>query len=158
MEFKKYVSLENTYRQATINKIIDSGLSGDLWQVTEKIHGANFSFWYNGYDDIRVASRTQFVDGTFFNCQSVINKHMDAVIVMFNLLNLTIGDTLTVYGELYGANVQKEVYYGEGKDFTAFDIKVNGLYQNTTEVERLCKDAGLPHAPVLDVLSFEKAL
>lgn len=39
MEFKKFTSLENTYRQNIIDKIVYEGLDEGLWIVTEKIHG-----------------------------------------------------------------------------------------------------------------------
>ena len=43
-EFTKFPSLENTYRQKEIDKIVMMEIK-DQWVVTEKVHGANFSFW-----------------------------------------------------------------------------------------------------------------
>lgn len=63
MEFKKFSSLENTYRQNLIDKVQYEGKDGGAWIVTEKIHGANFSFWCDGIE-VKTASRTQFVYGT----------------------------------------------------------------------------------------------
>ena len=78
MEFKKFSSLENTYRQATIDKIIYELLDQGDWVATEKVHGANFSFWFDG-SELRVASRTQFVDGTFYGCQPVIDRYTQTI-------------------------------------------------------------------------------
>lgn len=57
MEFKKYSSLENTYRTKTIDKVIESGLSGGDWVVTEKVHGSNYSFLSGGVS-IKACRRT----------------------------------------------------------------------------------------------------
>jgi Rnl2 family RNA ligase len=121
MEFRKFNSLENTYRQNLIEKVLFEGKGKGEWIVSEKIHGANFSFWCDG-NEVKVASRTQFVDGTFFNCQSVINKYHDGIL-KFHRERLEKGDLLVIYGELYGKSVQKEVDYGP-KDFRAFDVRL----------------------------------
>lgn len=155
MEFKKFTSLENTYRQNIIDKIIYEGLDNDAWVVTEKVHGANFSFWYNG-DTVRVASRSQFVDGTFYNCQSVINKYEQKIMNYFHE-NLQQGDLLVIYGELYGDGIQKEVKYGE-KDFCSFDVSINGVVQDfltTCEISIRC---GIATAPLIGIYSFSDAL
>lgn len=48
MEFVKFSSLENTYRTNLLEKIQYEGKDGGLWMATEKLHGANFSFWCDG--------------------------------------------------------------------------------------------------------------
>lgn len=121
MEFKKFSSLENTYRQNLIDKVQYEGKDGGVWVATEKIHGANFSFWCNG-DEVKVASRSQFVDGTFYNCQSVINRYAEGILTWCQEKNVK---DFVVYGELYGDGIQKEVKYGQ-KDFAAFDIVIEG--------------------------------
>ena len=68
MKFKSFTKLTNTHKSKSINDIRALGYDKELWVVTEKLDGANFSFWYNG-TDFKVASRSRFVDGTFFNCQ-----------------------------------------------------------------------------------------
>jgi len=39
MEFKKYSSIENSYRKKYVGYVIDHGMSGGDWVVEEKIHG-----------------------------------------------------------------------------------------------------------------------
>lgn len=153
MEFKKFSSLENTYRQNLIDKVQYEGKDGGVWVVTEKIHGANFSFWCDG-TEVKVASRTQFVDGTFYNCQAVINRYSE------NILNWCQGfgvKTFIVYGELFGGNIQKEVQYGE-KDFAAFDVVIDGAVQDKQTAWRIAKECGLNFVPVLFTGSFKECL
>lgn len=94
MQFTKFSSLENTYNKKLIDKIVYEGLDSGTWMVTSKIHGANFSFWYNG-SDFQVASRTQFVDGTFFGCQGVINMHQQNFIDWYHR-NYHNGETVVI--------------------------------------------------------------
>lgn len=155
MEFHKFSSLDNTYRTNLLEKIQYEGKDGGLWMATEKIHGANFSFWCDG-TEVKVASRTQFVDGTFFNCQAVINKYSDSVMSLFNLLN---GDHkhLVIYGELFGGNIQKEVEYGE-KDFRAFDLSLDGVVQSKLNQRAWCEGVGILNAPFIHSGTFAECL
>lgn len=159
MEFQKFSSLENTYRQNLIDKVQYEGKDGGLWIATEKLHGANFSFWCDGVE-VKVASRTQFVDGTFFNCQAVINKYQDRVIQLWEILSKTedwTDLTLVIYGELFGGNIQKEVEYGE-KDFRAFDMRLNGLVQNKLKQRSMCEGIGIPNVPFISSGTFSECL
>lgn len=157
MEFHKFSSLDNTYRTNLLEKIQYEGKDGGLWMATEKIHGANFSFWCDG-KEVKVASRTQFVDGTFFNCQAVINKYSDIVMELwYNESTGNDSTQLIVYGELFGGNIQKEVDYGE-KDFRAFDVVVNGNPLNKSLAQEACIEVGLPFAPVIAVGTFAECL
>lgn len=155
MEFKKFSSLENTYRGNLIDKTQYEGKDGGLWIATEKLHGANFSFWCDG-SEVKVASRSQFVDGTFYNCQAVINKYSDSVVSLFKLLN---GEhkELVIYGELFGGNVQKEVEYGE-KDFRAFDLTLDGVVQNKLNQRAWCEGVGILSAPLIASGTFAECL
>lgn len=153
MEFHKFSSLENTYRQNLIDKVHYECNDVGEWVVTEKIHGANFSFWCDGAE-VKVASRSQFVDGTFYNCQAVINRYSQGILDWCQGFGV---ETFVVYGELFGGNVQKEVQYGE-KDFAAFDVVIDGVVQDKQTAWRVVKECGLKFAPVLFTGSFKDCL
>ena len=73
-EFTKFPSLENTYRQKEIDKIVMMEIK-DQWVVTEKVHGANFSFWvYKNVEtkeiDIKCAKRKALQVEVFDKSQS----------------------------------------------------------------------------------------
>ena len=153
MEFKKYSSLENSDRIAYLNKCemnLPRGLD-TLCQVTEKIHGANFSF-YIDQDEIKTAKRTSFCGDDFFSCGEVVERLCDQLSAAFHYTQSVINDEITniiVYGELAGNGIQKEVQYGD-KDFYVYDIKANGVYLTTEQVYHLCNLFSLKHAPVLE--------
>lgn len=155
MEFKKFSSLENTYRQNLIDKVQYEGRDGGLWMVTEKLHGANFSFWCDG-KEVKTASRTQFVDGTFYNCQSVINRYEQGVLETWSSVCKE-GGVLTIYGELFGGNVQKEVQYGE-KDFKGFDVAINGEIQEKVKAFGIIRFAGISTVPVIRTGTFKECM
>lgn len=163
MEFKKFTKLVNTYDKKTLGEIRTLGFDNCDWVVTEKLDGANFSFWFNG-DKFKVASRNRFVDGGFFNCQQVIDLYKDAVQATYYSLvskgEIVGGDTLTIVGELVGEGINGRVKYKTPEGFTrgfyAFDLEVNGepkgyLY-TVSEVQ------GIPCAPLFKVCSFEEAI
>lgn len=157
MNFVKFSSLENTYRTNLLEKIQYEGKDGGLWMATEKLHGANFSFWCDG-TEVKVASRTQFVDGTFYNCQAVINKYQDCVMQLWQKESMGNDSTeLVVFGELFGGNIQKEVEYGE-KDFHAFDVVVNGTPINKALAQEGCTEVGIPFVPVIAIGTFAECL
>lgn len=153
MQFTKFSSLENTYRQNLIDKVQYECKDGGLWMATEKLHGGNFSFWCDG-TEIRTASRSQFVDGTFYNCQAVINRYSQGILDWCQQKGVS---DFVVYGELFGGNIQKEVQYGE-KDFAAFDVVIDGVVQDKQTAWRIAKECGLNFAPVLFTGSFKECL
>ena len=117
------------------------------------VHNCNFSFWCDGVE-VKVASRTQFVDGTFFNCQVVINRYSQGILDWCVRNNV---QDLIVYGELYGKGVQKEVEYGD-RDFRAFDVVIDGTTQDKLGAISIAKDCGLLFTPVIKVGSFKDCL
>ena len=62
-----------------------------------------------------------------------------------------IGEGLILYGEIYGAGIQKNYEYGlKDIEFVGFDIKVNGEYLPTeTTVFQMLVGLELPHVEVL---------
>lgn len=155
MEFVKFSSLENTYRQNLIDKLQYEGKDGGDWIATEKLHGANFSFWCDGAE-VKVASRSQFVDGTFYNCQAVINKYSEGVLATHKAL-CSEGEVLVIYGELFGGNIQKEVEYGE-KDFKAFDVTLNGTPLEKGLAYSYLRFAGISSVPLFHIGTLAECL
>ena len=154
MQFKKFSSLDNTYRTNLIEKVVEEGIPTDDWIVTEKVDEANFSFWCDG-EQVKVASRNQFVDGAFYGCQEVIDEIAPKILAF-----CSDNDTqIVIYGELYGDGIQKRVKYGK-KSFVAFDVF--SLWAGSTEhkeyAQILCSNIGIQFVPVLFRGGFEECL
>jgi RNA ligase (TIGR02306 family) len=73
----------------------------------------------------------------------VKNEDMDAVI----------GDGITLYGEIYGAGIQKGYDYGlDTIEFVGFDVKENGEYLDPINSKLLIKD--ILELPYVEILHF----
>ena len=166
-EFTKFPSLENTYRQKEIDKIVMMEIK-DQWVVTEKVHGANFSFWvYKNVEtkeiDIKCAKRSGWIeeDEKFFNYKSVLEKYRP----MLEKLRGDVLDNFVIYGELFGGNIQSGMCYSLGQDFVAFDMRwINedgslGWALDKLTMLTLKDDYNLPVTPLIGVYdTFEEAL
>ena len=176
MDFKKYSSIENSYKIKYVDKI-KAYFPGKDFVVLEKIHGANFSFWTDG-KEVRCAKRTDFLDtklDIFFNFQEILEREKENIIEMFSCCeehcNEAINE-LIVYGELFGGSyphddvprnstatkVQKHVYYSPNNEFMAFDAKVNGTYLDTKAFSTMCVLSGVPFIPVLFEGTLEECM
>jgi Rnl2 family RNA ligase len=165
MEFYKYPSIENSYREKFVDMVMghpEFPRAG--WQVTEKIHGANFSFVVDKQTgEVRVGKRSSLTDGGFYGCQEVLDRYRDRILNLSTDELLDGCDAIQIYGELYGDGIQKGVTYSEIKDFAAFDIRciqgTDSRFMGTVFVESLCEFYGVPHVPVIDTgCTFEAAM
>ena len=166
LDFTKFPSLENTYRQKEVDKIIMMDIK-DKWVVTEKVHGANFSFWVykdleSGKIDIKCAKRSGWIeDGeNFFNYQHVLGKYRDSLERLYYHLSGTHGyNEVVVFGELYGGNIQSGMCYQEDQDFIAFDLKCDDIARTKTTSFDILNSFEIPTTPIIGVFdSLEEAL
>lgn len=155
MEFKKYGSLENTYQLKLMADIYTQGLDSGGWVVTEKIHGANYAIYSDG-EVVLPARRTGFIgEEKFFNHTPVFEKYKDSVLK----LSQKLGKKVRVVGELFGGNIQKEVYYKDEQDFVAFDIFVEDEPVPYHMFDTLCRWYEIPKVPLIRFCdSLEEAL
>ena len=165
-QFTKFPSLENTYRQKEIDKIIMMDIK-DKWVVTEKVHGANFSFWVykdleSGKIDIKCAKRSGWIedDEKFFNYRPVLEKYRDSLERLYYHLSGTHAlNEVVVFGELYGGNIQSGMCYKDDQDFIAFDMKIDGVVRTKTTSFDILNSFEIPTTPIIGVFdSLEKAL
>ncbi len=174
--FKKYNSIENTYREKQIEQVYFHEYHKENYVVQEKVHGANFSFITNG-TNIEVAKRSGIIvkDENFNNYEYVLNKYEKAVKELFSLVKKAHPDTesISVFGELFGGNyqhsevkkskgmvkIQKGVFYSPENDFYAFDICINQEeYLNVDEANTFFEEVKLFYAKTLFEGTFEECL
>jgi len=136
-----------TYPKIPVKKKGQKSIAGanpeQIWVVTEKIHGCNFSFVTNGID-LGCARRTELLteNETFYGWQMIRDKHKDGIFGIFKdvqeLVETERGQTIDqvlLFGELFGGiyphpevedlgllHCQKGVYYSPAVEFLAFDI------------------------------------
>jgi hypothetical protein len=73
-KFKSYPDIEN-YNSSKIKKLLKKHTTDELWVATEKIHGTNFCFVFNG-SVMECAKRTSFLTQTdsFYNYQPISTR------------------------------------------------------------------------------------
>lgn len=177
MNFKKYSSIENSYRINVMNQIYEQGMEQLDWVVTEKVHGSNFSFYLSD-EGISCAKRTSFlrIGDNFFNWQVLRDHYTDHLRLLYELCDTLIRDTVEecegeidggveviLYGEMFGGiyphehvekdptavRVQRGIYYAPWNDFYAFDLKINGRFVHYDIFQELMTNCGFHYAEPL---------
>lgn len=163
--FKKYNSIENTYREEFLDRIKSHGFWEEEFVVQEKVHGANLSFWTTDGDTFFAGKRTDQLpeDEKFFNYEIVLEGIKAQLKNLWNDLISKYQDLnqFTVFGEIIGGDyphpeveanktailVQKGIYYSPKNHFYAFDILLNGeTYLGVDAVNHYFEKHGLLHA------------
>jgi RNA ligase (TIGR02306 family) len=70
-----------------------------------------------------------------------------------------IEDSIVIYGEIYGAGIQKNYDYGLSDiDYVGFDTTINGEYCDASRSFIIQNELGLPYVPVLAVDNWSQEL
>ena len=129
MDFKKWSSIENHYQEEIIQKWTEyfPELNNMFFEVTEKIHGANFSILVNTDGEVRFASRNGVIEDEdkFYGYKAVFAREeyvsfLDALKIISNSWN----EDFQLFGELFGGKIQKGVFYGNEKHFRWYSLRV----------------------------------
>eukprot|EP01064_Diplonema_japonicum_P006590 TRINITY_DN14436_c1_g1_i1.p1 TRINITY_DN14436_c1_g1~~TRINITY_DN14436_c1_g1_i1.p1 ORF type:complete len:347 (+),score=81.60 TRINITY_DN14436_c1_g1_i1:61-1041(+) len=174
--FKKYekmVESTNTWNSKGV-KCFKSKAASDHWVVTEKIHGANFSFVASP-TEVQCAKRDSIIEDSddFFGYLTVREKYHQNVQAAFQALSAAHGDVLSAvfFGELYGGRyphpdvtptdatpVQQGVWYSPHIDWICYDIRVTtaetSRYLPFTDVMSVCSASMVPCVKPLLVAPF----
>jgi RNA ligase (TIGR02306 family) len=169
------------YKFPNLKNVPDMFTEEDEVEITRKIHGTNarygivkkirLSFWDNVKDFFGFGNKWnwyEFVVGShnvekgsdsngFYdtNVWYDIEKKYDIKAKLWKYVQLSepdlIGDGITLYGEIYGAGIQKGYDYGlKDIEFVGFDVKQNGEYLSTEVVNTLIEDVlDLPYVEIL---------
>jgi Rnl2 family RNA ligase len=131
----KYPKITNHYNVNTENLESTEYFPELLFVVHEKIHGANIQFIFDHEGNFSsVASRNRVLDvnESFYGVWNVIER-MEKEGFFFRMkdyisriISLNPGDTVNLFGELYGGNIQSGVWYGEEQSIRFFDIIIAG--------------------------------
>jgi len=168
------------YKFPNLKNVAGMFTEEDLVEITRKIHGTNarfgivrkskLSFWDKVKKFFRLADKWvdyEYIYGSH-NCEkgsdsqgfystdvwrtiaekySIKEKLWDYI----KSENAEIGEGIILYGEIYGAGIQKNYEYGlTDIEFVGFDIKLNGEYLNTFSAWSLIQnDLELPYVEIL---------
>jgi RNA ligase (TIGR02306 family) len=167
------------YKFPNLKNVPDLFTEEDEVEITRKIHGTNarygiikkirLSFWDNVKDFFGFGDKWnwyEFVVGShnvekgsdsngFYdtNVWYDIEKKYDIKNKLWEYVKAgaDIGDGITLYGEIYGAGIQKGYEYGLKEiEFVGFDIKKNGEYLDSlTSISIIANILELPYVQIL---------
>jgi len=166
--FKKYNSIENTYRQEFLTRIQSHWFWNLEYIVQEKAHGANLSYWTKDGIHFHAAKRTEGIgkEEKFYNYELVLEQIKPSLINIWKDLKKKDKDLeqVTFFGEIIGGSypqeevkrdnsalkVQKGIYYSPSNHFYLFDILLNvENYLGVEAVNAYAEKEQLLHAKTL---------
>lgn len=164
MNFKKYPSIENSYRDKYIDRWLQHypELQLEDYIIVEKIHGANFQVLLS-QNKIQFASRNMMLsdDVKFFGFQDVMDKYSNEFSTIQEFMKSEDIESIRLFGELFGSNIQKGVDYGKEKKYRVFDIYVEEDLLSQSDAMFLLEHLDLKHifVPIMDIAKgLDKAL
>jgi Rnl2 family RNA ligase len=139
----EYEKMPKSLKSLHLSEKEQNNINKLKWVVTEKIHGANFSFVYEARK-LRYAKRKDYLqwNDDFFGFQAVAAAMEDRLIALFEQLEQDYpGHRYILYGELFGGAyphpevapdphvqaIQTGVYYAPSVRFCAFDIAIETM-------------------------------
>jgi len=170
--FKKYNSIENSYRIKEIEMIKNSKFHNEKFCVTEKVDGANFSAIIDKDGNVKYAKRSGLLNEneSFYNWEQIADNYEENFKKIGTFLcSQNNCNTVQIFGELYGNKVQKRVKYlpkDEVNEFIMFDIRMNfdegdegySQYIPFNQLEIYSENFKIPLVPNLFEGSFEECL
>jgi RNA ligase (TIGR02306 family) len=178
------------YKFPNLKNVPGMFTNDDLVEITRKIHGTNarygivkknkLSLWDKVKKFLRLADKWieyEFVVGShnvekgsdsqgFYdtNVWYEIEKKYNIKQKLWEYVKSRsieqIGDGITLYGEIYGAGIQKGYEYGLNEiKFVGFDVKENGEYLSTYNAWKVIfKELRLPYVEILHVGDWSQEL
>lgn len=136
--------IEGTFRDETIEFLNQCGLQ---WQFTEKVDGTNIRIHWDGYK-VEFAGRTDRAQ--------IPPKLLEKLNEMFGtpeaeeLFEQQFGETdVILYGEGYGAGIQKGGLYRPDVSFILFDVQIGDVFLRRETVCHIANCFGIDVVPVV---------
>ena len=175
--FKKYNSIENTYRAEYLSRIKGHDFWHKTYVVQEKAHGSNLSFWTLDGEHFVSAKRSENIgpEDRFYNHQNLLARHKEQFAQLWNTVRLDHkhAEQMTIFGEVIGGSyphkeiakdnkaikVQKGIFYSPGNEFYVFDIQINrSEYLDVKYTNEILEKSGLLYAKTLFQGSIEDCM
>lgn len=128
------------------------------WVFREKIHGTNLRLIWrpDSEPQVMLKGRKEASQVPTFLTEAILGRDR-----LVDRLRSQFGDTpACLYGEGYGAKVQKEGerYLPDGHDFCLFDVKVGWWWLQEEDVTDVSEGVGLTRAPIVGIGTLTDAV
>jgi hypothetical protein len=120
-------------------------LANNQWDFTEKVDGTNIRISRSG-DKAMFGGKTDNANLPSPLVAKLIERFPDAY-----QLNVVFGDQVdfTLYGEGFGAGIQKGGNYSKTQDFVLFDVRVGDWWLRREDVVDIARKLDLPVVPII---------
>ena len=106
--FKKYNSIENTYRDEFLERVKTHGFWENEFVVQEKIHGSNLSYWTTDGKTFYSGKRIGEIEKNekFYNYEIVLGNIKSKLELLWKSIKTDFPELnqLTIFGELFGGD------------------------------------------------------
>lgn len=134
-------------------------LKDNRWEWTEKIDGTNIRVNFDG-NEVLFGGRTSKADipaHLLEKLKELFPKELMASV--FEPKDPSIPMNVTLYGEGYGAKIQKGGnYLGKEVGFILFDIRIGEWWLKRTDNEAFAEKLGIPIVPVIGYGTLQEAV
>lgn len=131
-------------------------LQNITWLYTEKVDGMNIRIdWSTNIRNVSFAGRTDNTSIPLFLFEKLLEIFTEDKFVA--LYSKT---PMTLYGEGYGARIQKggRNYISDGVDFILFDVMINGNFLERKDVEDIANKLGIKIVPIIASVKLSDAV
>ncbi len=136
-------------------------LKDNAWVFTEKVDGTNIRIMWDG-ERVRFGGRTARAQIPTFLLDKLQDLFPDEKLAEnFGLANpSTIEQPVCLYGEGYGARIQKGGgnYIPDGVSFILFDVQIGNWWLQREDVEGIGANLGIDVVPVISIGPLEQAV
>ena len=134
-------------------------LKDNQWVFTEKVDGTNIRVMFDG-ESVSYGGKTdnaQLHVDLVENLHKMFDHKLDILKEIFE--NTTDNPTeVCLYGEGYGAGIQKGGCYREDKSFVLFDIKIGHFWLLRKDVEDIAKQLNIDIVPIVGQGTLEDGM
>ena len=143
----KYQKISDKISHYNINKKILSKKS--KWIVTEKVHGSNFSIYYNE-GSIKFSKRNKFLseDEWFYNYQFIKQKLIQNITKLSKILN---ENNIIIYGELFGGWYPEQPELWKGPE----NVRINSKGISIIPFHERAIQEGIYYSPNIEYMIFD---
>jgi len=158
----KYPKIETLFKRDEKFKVTDEIRLPEFenikkWLITEKIDGTNIRIIYTPDDKLLIRGRTDKASIPTFLLEELQNIFTAEKIK--SILDNPIEQGLCLYGEGYGAKIQKGGgNYNKGNSFRLFDVWIDGWWLEWDSIEEIAGNLEIGTVPTFGIRDMKSAV
>jgi ATP-dependent RNA circularization protein (DNA/RNA ligase family) len=120
-------------------------LKNNVWVFTEKVDGTNIRIIFNN-GELEIKGKTDNANIPPRLFDKLTNIFTPKIGIFMSLFN---DESVCLYGEGFGSNIQHGFLYGKEPDFVLFDIKIGHWWLKREDVENIAEKLDLKVVPII---------